>query len=200
MKVAEGLTTIEEVLRSTPSLDCGPELGRDVRTPALRPTARPVSPYVETTPGGLRACLESAHDPFAEETHVKIKSQKDFWSGLMFVAVGAGLRLGRHQLQLRHLGAARARATSRSAWASCWRMLGAMVLFKALTIETEGGDPIGAIAWRPLILIIAGRWCCSAWRCRKLGMVIIAADADHDRQPGRRRVPAGRRCSSTSSC
>ena len=33
-------------------------------------------------------------------------------------------------------------------------MLGALVLFKALTIETEGGDPVGTIGWRPLILIV----------------------------------------------
>ena len=34
-------------------------------------------------------------------------------------------------------------------------LLGGVVLFKALTIETEGGDPIGAFAWRPLIVIVA---------------------------------------------
>ena len=34
-------------------------------------------------------------------------------------------------------------------------LLGAVVLFKSLTIETEGGDPIGSIAWRPLIVIVA---------------------------------------------
>jgi hypothetical protein len=34
-------------------------------------------------------------------------------------------------------------------------ILGAIVVFKALTIETEGGDPIGKIAWRPLTIIVA---------------------------------------------
>jgi Tripartite tricarboxylate transporter TctB family len=29
-----------------------------------------------------------------------------------------------------------------------------MVLFKALTIEVEGGDPVGAFAWKPLITIL----------------------------------------------
>ncbi len=33
-------------------------------------------------------------------------------------------------------------------------MLGAIVLFKSLTIESEGGDRIGAFAWRPLIVIV----------------------------------------------
>jgi hypothetical protein len=33
--------------------------------------------------------------------------------------------------------------------------LGAVVLFKSLTIETQGGDPVGHIAWRPLLVIVA---------------------------------------------
>jgi hypothetical protein len=35
-------------------------------------------------------------------------------------------------------------------------ILGGIVLFKSLTIESEGGDPIGSIAWRPLIVIVLG--------------------------------------------
>jgi hypothetical protein len=34
-------------------------------------------------------------------------------------------------------------------------ILGAIVLFKSLTIETEGGDPVGSFAWRPLIIVVA---------------------------------------------
>jgi len=34
-------------------------------------------------------------------------------------------------------------------------LLGCMVLFKALTIESEGGDPIGDIAWKPLLVVVA---------------------------------------------
>ncbi len=33
-------------------------------------------------------------------------------------------------------------------------ILGAIVLFKSLTIETPGGDPIGSIAWKPLVIIV----------------------------------------------
>ena len=85
---------------------------------------------------------------------MKIKSQKDFWSGLMFIAVGVGFAWG---------------ATNYSFGASArpgpgyfpfglgllMAILGAVVLFKALTIETEGGDPIGAWAWKPLGVIVA---------------------------------------------
>jgi hypothetical protein len=34
-------------------------------------------------------------------------------------------------------------------------ILGSFVLFKSLTIESEGGDPVGSFAWRPLLIIIA---------------------------------------------
>ena len=33
-------------------------------------------------------------------------------------------------------------------------LLGAIVLFKSLTVETADGDPVGAFAWRPLIVIV----------------------------------------------
>jgi len=86
---------------------------------------------------------------------VKIKSQKDFWSGLMFVATGLGFAAG---------------ATNYSFGTSArpgpgyfpfglgilLALLGAMVLFKSLTVESEGGDPVGTIGWKPLILIVLG--------------------------------------------
>jgi hypothetical protein len=84
---------------------------------------------------------------------VKIKSQRDFWSGIMFIAVGLGFAWG---------------ATDYSFGSSArpgpgyfpfglgllTALLGAIVLFKALTIEVEGGDPVGAFAWKPLIIIV----------------------------------------------
>ena len=84
---------------------------------------------------------------------MKIKSQRDFFSGLMFIVVGVVFAVG---------------ATSYSMGSSAkpgagyfplilsvlMAILGAIVLFKSLTIETEGGDPIGHIAWRPLLVVI----------------------------------------------
>jgi hypothetical protein len=100
---------------------------------------------------------------------VKIKSQRDFWSGIMFVAVGLAFAWG---------------ATNYSFGASArpgpgyfpfglgilMALLGAVVLFKALTIETEGGDPIGAVAWRPLGFIV-GTVAVFGWALPHLGMV-----------------------------
>lgn len=84
---------------------------------------------------------------------MRVKSQRDFWSGLMFLGVGIAF-----------------------AWGATWysfgssarpgpgyfpfglgvilALLGATILFESLTIETEDGEPVGAIPWKPLIVII----------------------------------------------
>jgi hypothetical protein len=113
---------------------------------------------------------------------LKIKSQRDFWSGLMFIVVGLGFAWG---------------ATNYSFGSSArpgpgyfpfglgilLAVLGAVVLFTALTIETEGGDPIGAFAWKPLGYIV-GTVAVFGWALPHLGMflalpilVVIAARA-----------------------
>jgi Tripartite tricarboxylate transporter TctB family len=84
---------------------------------------------------------------------MNIKSQRDFWSGLIFLMTGAGFALGATNYSM---------GTSARPGAGYFPLilgvitaiLGAVILFKSLTIETEGGDPIGAIAWRPLIIIV----------------------------------------------
>jgi hypothetical protein len=50
-------------------------------------------------------------------------------------------------------------------------VLGGFVLFKALTIETEGGDKIGPWAWKPL-LWISGSVAVFGWALPHLGMVL----------------------------
>ena len=85
---------------------------------------------------------------------MKIKSQRDFLSGLMFLIVGIVFAIGATNYSM---------GTSARPGAGYFplilsvlmALLGAVVLFKALTIETEGGDPVGPIAWRPLIVIVA---------------------------------------------
>ena len=101
---------------------------------------------------------------------MKIKSQKDFWSGLMFVVIGIGFAWG---------------ATSYSFGSSArpgpgffplglgflMAALGGIVLFKALVVETEDGEPIGAWAWKPLITIMAAVGL-FAFTLPRLGMVL----------------------------
>ena len=85
---------------------------------------------------------------------MKIKSQRDFVSGLMFIVVGVIFAVGATNYSM---------GSSAKPGAGYFPLilsvimaiLGAIVLFKSLTIETERGDPIGDIAWRPLLVIVA---------------------------------------------
>jgi hypothetical protein len=86
---------------------------------------------------------------------VKIKSQKDFWSGLMFIAVGVAFAWG--ALTYNFGSSARpGPAYFPFGLGALLAVLGALVLFKALSIETEGGDPIGAWPLKQLVLILSG--------------------------------------------
>ena len=84
---------------------------------------------------------------------MKIKSQRDFVSGLMFVVVGATFAIGATNYSM---------GTSARPGAGYFPLmlsvimaiLGAIVLFKSLTIESAGGDPVGSIAWKPLLIIV----------------------------------------------
>jgi hypothetical protein len=84
---------------------------------------------------------------------VKIKSQKDFWSGLMFIATGLAFAWGATFYSF---------GTSARPGPGYFPLglglilaaLGALTLFEALTIETEDGEPVGAFAWKPLITIL----------------------------------------------
>ena len=84
---------------------------------------------------------------------MKIKSQRDFWSGLMFIVVGLGFAFGAMSYSFGS-SARPGPAYFPFGLGLLLAVLGAMVLFKALTVETEGGDPVGHFAWKPLITIL----------------------------------------------
>lgn len=101
---------------------------------------------------------------------MKIKSQKDFWSGLMFIAVGVAFAWGSTYYSM---GASARPGPGYFPFGLSILMavLGAMVLFKSLTLEVEGGDPIGAWSWKPL-LIITGAVFLFGWAIPHLGMFV----------------------------
>ena len=103
---------------------------------------------------------------------MKIKSERDFWSGMMFVAVGVIFAIGATNYSMGPACPANDPCAT-SLWARMSQLsahpgagyfplglsvlltlLGAVVLFKSLTIESVGGDPIGGFAWRPLAIIV----------------------------------------------
>lgn len=84
---------------------------------------------------------------------MRIKSQKDFWSGVMFVVIGISFAWGATYYTFGS-SAKPGPGYFPFGLGILLALLGALVLFKALTIETEGGDPIGPVAWKPLSLIV----------------------------------------------
>ena len=103
---------------------------------------------------------------------MKIKSERDFWSGLMFLVVGVVFAFGASYYSMGPACQPND-PCSASLWARLSQLsahpgagyfplglslllalLGAVVLFKSLTIESEGGDKVGAFAWKPLTVIV----------------------------------------------
>lgn len=84
---------------------------------------------------------------------MRIKSEKDFWSGVLFILVGIAFAWGATHYRFGS-SASPGPGYFPFGLAILLALLGALVLFKSLTIETEGGDLVGAIAWRPLIVIV----------------------------------------------
>ncbi|RZJ84282.1 MAG: tripartite tricarboxylate transporter TctB family protein [Massilia sp.] len=85
---------------------------------------------------------------------MKIKSQRDFWSGLMFLVIGVAFAWGSTEYSF-GTSARPGPGYFPFGLGILLALLGSFVLFKALTLESEGGDLIGAIAWRPLLVIFA---------------------------------------------
>jgi hypothetical protein len=87
-------------------------------------------------------------------TFVKIKSQRDFFSGLMFLVVGLAFAWGATDYSMGS-GARPGPGYFPMMLSVLMAIIGAVVIFTSLTIEVEGGDPIGDIAWRPLLVVVA---------------------------------------------
>jgi hypothetical protein len=84
---------------------------------------------------------------------MKIKSQRDFCSGLMFLVIGAAFAWGSMEYSFGS-SARPGPGYFPFGLGILLALLGGFVLFKALTLESDGGDPIGPIAWRPLLVIV----------------------------------------------
>ena len=85
---------------------------------------------------------------------MNIKSQKDFFSGLMFMGVGAAFARGATTYNVGE-GARMGPGYFPLMLGVLMAILGIAVTFKSLVVETEGGDKIGKWAWKPLVYIIA---------------------------------------------
>ena len=85
---------------------------------------------------------------------MNIKSQKDFFSGLMFTAVGVAFAWGATKYSL-GTGARMGPGYFPMMLGVLMAILGGVITFKSLVVETEDGDKVGSWAWKPLLFIIA---------------------------------------------
>ena len=83
-----------------------------------------------------------------------LKSQKDFFSGLLFIAIGIAFAWGATTYNVGE-GARMGPGYFPLMLGIVLALIGAVVLFTSLVVEMEGGDRIGKWAWRPLFFIIA---------------------------------------------
>ncbi|WP_372826285.1 tripartite tricarboxylate transporter TctB family protein [Polaromonas sp.] len=84
---------------------------------------------------------------------MNIKSQKDFFAGLMFMGVGVAFAWGATTYNV-GVGARMGPGYFPLLLGILLTVIGAAVTFTSLVFETEGGGKIGKIAWKPLIFVI----------------------------------------------
>jgi hypothetical protein len=92
----------------------------------------------------------------ANQFFMKIKSQRDFFAGLMFATVGAAFAIGATQYNVGS-GARMGPGYFPLMLGILLAALGLVVVFGSLSAERaerSDGDPVGQIAWRPLVYII----------------------------------------------
>ena len=86
---------------------------------------------------------------------MNIKSQKDFFAGLFYTVAGAAFAYGATNYSV-GTGARMGPGYFPLLLGILLAVIGAFVMFKALTVETQDGEKIGKWAWKPLLFIIAG--------------------------------------------
>ena len=85
---------------------------------------------------------------------MKIKSQKDFFAGLMFLIVGIGFAIGATNYSIGE-GARMGPGYFPLVLGCVMAILGGALTLTALVVETPDGAPVGNWAWKPLFFIIA---------------------------------------------
>jgi hypothetical protein len=88
---------------------------------------------------------------------VKIKSQKDFFSGLMFMGVGGAFAWGATSYTVGN-GARMGPGYFPMLLGILLALIGALITFFSTTVETEDGDPVGKWAWRQIALILGANF------------------------------------------
>ena len=84
---------------------------------------------------------------------MRIKSQKDFFAGLLYAVIGIAFAWGATTYSIGD-GARMGPGYFPLILGIVLALIGVFVMFRALTVETPDGDPIGKWSFKPLIFII----------------------------------------------
>jgi hypothetical protein len=92
-------------------------------------------------------------DRFLWRAFVRIKSQKDFFAGLMFTAVGVAFAWGAATYNV-GTGARMGPGYFPLMLGTLMALIGLVIMFKGLTVRTVDGEKIGKWAWKQIIYIL----------------------------------------------
>ena len=84
---------------------------------------------------------------------MKLKSQKDFWAGIMYMAVGLAFAIGAKNYNI-GTGARMGPGYFPLILGILLALIGAGVAFKGLTSGPKDGDPIGKWAWKQVFFVL----------------------------------------------
>ena len=84
---------------------------------------------------------------------MRIKSQKDFFAGLMFLVVGIAFAWGATNYNIGE-GARMGPGYFPLMLGILLALIGLFITFEAMVVETEDGEKVGKFAWKPLFFII----------------------------------------------
>jgi len=88
---------------------------------------------------------------------VKIKSQKDFFAGLMYLVVGGAFAIGAYGYNV-GTAARMGPGYFPMILGILLGLIGLVISFKATASGPSDGDPIGKWAWRPIFFVLAANF------------------------------------------
>ena len=82
-----------------------------------------------------------------------IKSQRDFFAGLMFTAIGIAFAIGANSYTV-GTAARMGPGFFPMMLGIILAILGGVITFNSLVIHTEDGEKVGSLVWRPIVFIL----------------------------------------------
>ena len=109
---------------------------------------------------------------------MKLKSQKDFWAGMMYMVVGVAFAVGAKNYTIGS-GARMGPGYFPLILGILLALIGAGVAFKGLTSGPKDGDPIGKWAWKQVFFVLLANFAFGlllvgipSWGITAMGLIV----------------------------